>query len=120
MAAGVVAVVVAVSLIFPNALLNRMWALNPPAEQAFRTVQTMAGMLMFVLGIGTLATGVGLLQGRIWAWWFGVVLFSVNGFGNLVSFLIAHTFVRSVFGLAVACLFLFVMTRPAVRSYCQT
>ena len=118
-AAAVMALVVGGSLIFPNPLLNRMWGLNPSAEQAFRSVQTMAGMLLFVLGIATLATGFGLLRGRIWAWWFGVILFSVNAFSNLLSFVVAHAFLRSVFGLAVASLFLFIMTRPSFRSYCQ-
>ena len=118
-AAAVMAVVVAVSLIFPNRFLNWIWGLNQTAEQAFRAVQTMAGMLMLALGLATLATGFGLLRGRIWAWWFGVILFSVNAFSNLLSFVIAHAFLRSLFGLAVAGLFLFVMTRPAFRSYCQ-
>lgn len=108
------------SLLFPASFLNRLWALNPPAAAAFRSVGWIAGALLLALGVATAAAGIGLLRRQKWAWWFAVVLFAINGCGDLVSFLVLGDLLRSAAGVVVAGAFLYFLTRRASRSYFAT
>jgi hypothetical protein len=116
-AATVIAVVVSVSLLFPNRLLDRLWELNKPGAAAFRAIGRASGLLLLVLGIGTSAAGAGLLRRRRWAWWFAIVLFTVNGCGDVVGLVATGDWLRSGSGIAVAAAFVYALTRPRVRSY---
>jgi len=116
-AATVIAVVVALSLLFPNRLLDRLWELNKPGAAAFRAMGRASGLLLLALGIGTAGAGVGLLRRKRWAWWFAIVLFTVNGCGDVVGLVATHDWLRSGSGVAVAVFFVYALTRPPVRSY---
>ena len=83
-----IAVIIGVSLLFQNALLDRLWELNKPAEAVFRRHAKIFGLFLLLLSVGTLLSGVGMLRRRRWAWCFAVVLFTVNGAGDLVT--LAH------------------------------
>ena len=97
-----------------------MWELNPQAGAAFHAMGRIAGLLMAALAIGTYAAGVGLLQGRPWAWWFAVLLFVVNATGDLVSLWITADWLRSASGAAVGGAFLYVLMGRRVRKYFGT
>jgi hypothetical protein len=114
-AASVVAVVVGASLLFPNPLLDRLWELNRPAAAAFRTAGKPVGALLWMLGAGAFAVARGLLRRCIWAWWFALILFAVNGAGDLVTFLITGDWLRSVSGIAVCAVFVSLLCRRDVR-----
>jgi hypothetical protein len=116
-AATVIAVVVALSLLFPNRLLDRLWELNKPGAAAFRAMGRASGLLLLALGIGTAAAGAGLLRGRRWAWWFAILLFTVNGCGDVVGLVSTRDWLRSGSGVTVAAVFIYALTRPPVRSY---
>jgi len=66
-AAAAIAAVVGASLLFPNALLDRLWELNKPAAAGFRALGRIAGVLLLLLGGATLAAAFGLLQRKMWA-----------------------------------------------------
>ena len=93
-----IAFVVGVSLLFASPVMAWMWKLNPPAEAAFRAVGRGPGVLLLLLGLGTLAAANGLLQRKRWAWWFAVLLFGVNGIGDVVSFIVSGDWLRSASG----------------------
>jgi hypothetical protein len=116
-AATVIAVVVSVSLLFPNRLLDRLWELNKPGAAAFHAMGRTSGLMLLALGIGTAAAGAGMLRGRRWAWWFAIVLFSVDGCGDVVGLVATRDWLRSGSGVAVAAAFVYALTRPRVRSY---
>jgi len=111
------AAVTGASLLFPGPFWNGLWALNPPAAAAFRSVGWISGALLIALGIGTAAAGAGLLRRKKWAWWFAVALFAINGCGDAASFPITGDLLKSAAGVAAACAFLYALTRPAVRHY---
>ncbi len=117
--ATAVAVLVGVSLLFPNPLLDRLWELNKPGAAAFRATGRVSGVLLFALAAGTAAGAVGMLQGRRWAWWFAVALFIINGCGDVVGFIATGDWLRSGSGVAVAALFVYALTRPRTRRYFQ-
>lgn len=116
-AATAIAVVVGSSLLFPGKLLDWMSQFNRPGMAAFQTLGRFSGLLLLALGLGTAAAARGLLRGRVWAWWFAVILFAVNGFGDLVAFYVTRDTLRSVSGIAVCSAFLYALSRHRVRFY---
>ena len=115
--ATAVAAVVGTSLLFPGKLLDWLSQFNKPAIAAFQMLGRLSGVLLLALALGTAAAAIGLLQRRTWAWWFAVVLFSVNACGDLVSFYVSGDALRSISGVAICLAFLYALSRGRVRSY---
>lgn len=118
-AATAIAAVVGTSLLFPGPLLDRLWDLNPQGAALFRSIGRASGVLLWALGAGTCAAALGLLRGRKWAWWFAIVLFVVDGSGDVVSYFFTADWLKSVTGLLVTAAFLYSLFRPPVRRYFQ-
>ena len=76
---------------------------------AFEWMGRWAGVLLLMLAVGTASAGRGLLRGKKWAWWFSVVLFTVDGCGDLVSFFFTKDALRSGLGLLICTVFLVVL-----------
>ena|SRR5215471_12202470 len=112
-AATGIAAVVGTSLIFPNRLLDRLWELNRPGAAVFHAVGRISGVLLLALGIGTAAAATGLLHRRKWAWWFAMVLFGIDGCGDVLALFATGDILRTAFGVAVCATFLFFLTRLA-------
>jgi hypothetical protein len=112
-----IAAVVGISLLFPNPLLDRLWQLNKPGATLFHAIGRVSGFFLLALGCGTLAAALGLLRSRRWAWWFAIVLFAINGAGDIVSYFLVHDALRSVTGVMVAVIFLYLLCRRDVRAY---
>jgi hypothetical protein len=115
--ATAIATVVGISLLFPNWLLDRLWDLNPPAGAAFHAVGRVSGVLLLALGGGTFAAALGLLRRRRWAWWFAVVLFAINGCGDVLGFFATGDALRSVLGVAISSAFLYSLGQHRIRRY---
>jgi lysylphosphatidylglycerol synthetase-like protein (DUF2156 family) len=115
--AAAIAAVVGTSLIFPNRFLERLWELNRPASAVFHAVGRLAGVLLLALGVGTATAATGLLRRRKWAWWFAVLLFVIDGCGDVVALFITGDLFKGAFGVAVSATFLYFLTRPRVRWY---
>lgn len=116
-AAAAMATITGASLLFPNAPMDRLWQFNKPAAAAFRSLGWISGAGLLVLGAASLAGGAGLLQGKRWAWVFAVVLFAVNGCGDVVSLLVTGDWLRSASGVAISAGFLYLLSRSRVRRY---
>lgn len=116
-AATAIAAVTGSSLLFPGTLLDRLWELNKPGAAAFRALGSISGILLLLLGAGTFSAAAGLLRRKQWAWWFAVVLFAINGFGDVVSLVVTGDWLRSVSGAAIAGAFLYALGRYPVRRY---
>jgi len=115
--AAVIATVTGISLLFPNPIWDRMWNLNRPAYVAFAGLGRLSGALLLTLAVVALATALGLLAGKKWSWRAAVVLFAVNGLGDLITLIVAHDLARSGSGVLVASLFLYLLTRADTRRY---
>jgi hypothetical protein len=116
-AATAIAAVVAVSIFFPGRLLDSLWQFNRPGEAAFRAVGKLSGIFLLLVGAATCCAAIGLLRGRKWAWRFAVGLFLVDICGNVVSLAVTGEWVKDVTGIAVSSLFLYCLSRPAVRRH---
>jgi xanthine/uracil permease len=116
-AATIVAFITGESLLFPNALLDRLWKFNPEGAALFHSIGRISGVFLLALGIGTFFAALGLLRGSQWAWWFGVFLFAIDACGNIVSSLLTHDALRSLTGAIISATFLFFLCRGTVRGY---
>ena len=116
-AAAAIAAVVAGSLLFPGTLLDRLWEINKPGAAAFRAWGRISGLLLLLLGAATFAAPIGLLRRKKWAWWFAVVLFAIDGSGDVASFVANGGWLRSASGMVISSAFLYSLTRYPVRGY---
>lgn len=115
--ATLIASVIAVALLWRGTALDGLWRLNPEARQAFSAFGRIAGVLLIALGIATLCAGVALLRGRRWAWWFCVLLFVVNGAGDLLSMFRSPQWWKGPIGVLVAGTFIYLLMRPQTRNF---
>ena len=115
--ATTIALVVGISLLLSNLLMDRLWQLNKPGEAAFRAMGRFSGVPLLLLGVGTFAAALGLLRGKRWAWWFALLLFTVNGIGDVVSFIVTGDWPRSASGVVISCAFVWALSRKQVRRY---
>jgi uncharacterized membrane protein (DUF2068 family) len=104
-------------LLFPGTLLDRLWEINKPGAAAFRAWGRISGLLLLLLGAATFAAAIGLLRRKKWAWWFAVVLFAIDGSGDVASFVANGGWLRSASGMVISSAFLYSLTRYPVRGY---
>lgn len=69
-------------LTFTCTALDILWTLNPSALE-LKSISTILGYFLLFIGIITLSAGIGLLKGRKWAWWIVVIIFILNGIGDI-------------------------------------
>lgn len=115
--ATLIACVIGLSLLFPNPLMDRLWELNKPGAALFHFIGRISGLFLLALGCGTFAAARGLLQGRRWAWWFAVVLFAIDGTGDVISYFLVHDPLRTFIGVIVSSVFVILLCRSNVRVY---
>ena len=65
-------------------------------------------LIPVLLIAGLIAAGVGLLQGRQWAWWLAMVVIGLSALFDLLSF--------NPIGLLIDALVIFLLTRPSTRA----
>jgi hypothetical protein len=114
--AMLIGLVVGVALLFPGTFPDRMWVYNRPAHAAFQTVGKTSGAGFLVLGLIVGVTAGGLSCGRRWAWWLAILIFALNGIGDLFGLLATRDLLRSGSGLVIAIGFLVVLLRRNVRA----
>ncbi|HEU4399021.1 MAG TPA: hypothetical protein VFU54_14450 [Actinomycetota bacterium] len=65
-------------------------------------------LIPLLLVVGLVAAGVGLLQGRQWAWWLAMTVIGLSALFDLLSF--------NPIGLLIDALVIFLLTRPSTRA----
>ena len=65
-------------------------------------------LFLLLLAAGMVAAGVGLLQGRQWAWWLAMVVIGFSALRDLTLF--------NLIGLLFDALVIFLLTRPSTRA----
>lgn len=115
--AAFISLLVGIVLLFPGAELDRIWQLNQPAHAAFQSMGKWVGAAFLVLAIPAGIIAVGLSRGRRWAWWAAVVMFVVNGVGDVGSLIVMRDYVRAGSGVVVDGIFLVVLLSRSVRGY---
>lgn len=94
-----------------------MWEFNQPGAVVFHHIGPGGGFFLLLLGCATFLAALALLRGRLWAWWFAVVLFAVDAIGDVVSYFLTHDPLRTLGGAVISSIFLLSLCRPQVRAY---
>ena len=115
-AAAMIALVTGITLLIPRTPLDQIWQLNPAAHQAFAAAGRASGSGLLALACAVALAAKGLLNGRRWAWQLTILLFALNGMGDLVSLFLTRDRIRGASGILVAGGFLFLLLRPSVRT----
>jgi len=116
-AAAAIATVVSFSLFVPDTALDWMWNLNSAAHEAFAAQAGRTATILLLAGVLAAAAGAGLLRGHLWAWLLSMVLFGVNALGDVVSLLITRDWPKSLAGILIDALLLFLLLRARVRAF---
>ena len=113
--AMLIALAVGLALLCPNTFLDRMWVYNRTAHSAFQAGGRIIGVGFLLLGSAAGVTARSLSRGRRWAWWVAILIFALNGIGDLYGLFATGDLIRSGSGLVIAMAFLFVLLRRRVR-----
>jgi len=114
--ASLVSLVTGLALTFPDPMWNPMWDLNREAYVSFRRIGPASQFFLFCLAGISGAAAVGLLLHRRWAWWIALLLFAVNGAGDVVSLIHTGDLLRFGSGVLIAGGFVVLLSLPPVRS----
>jgi hypothetical protein len=112
--ASLTALIVGISLLLSGTALDVLWTLNPAAT-GLTSMGTILGIFLLFICIITLFTGIGLLKGLKWAWRIIVIIFILNGIGDV--FRVALGGIEGLIGILIAAVFLFYLTRPEVKKF---
>jgi hypothetical protein len=114
--AAVIALAAGTTLIWPGGPVDVIWAIRQDDTHAkMVALGWPAGLGLWVVGLVALATAVGSLQQRQWAWWLAAATLAVNGVSDLARMAMGGM-VEGAAGVVIAGLILFWLTRPGVRG----
>ena len=105
----------AVTLTWPDTVLDAAWAVNPKGHAGLRALGPLAIIGMAALSITMLTLAIGLRARRRWAWWLAVVGILVNAVGDLATATVTGD-PPTLIGVPIAGLIAWWLTRPDVRS----
>ena len=119
--AAILAFIVGISIIIPGTPLDFIWTLRNSFPTGFRSTTTgmIFGLFILVLGLILVSSGYGLLKGKKWAWLTVLIIFLINGIGDVISVIYGGG-INGLSGIIIASAFLFYLTRPHVKEFFQT
>lgn len=115
--AAMLAAWVGYTLIFQDDVFLTLVVMKRPELMVMVENGRVFGSLFLGLAFAVVYGAIGFLRRRRWAWWFAVVLFAVNGCGDIVGFYYTHDVLRSGGGLTVVTFFLVTLSSTNVKSY---
>ena len=91
----------ALMLLFPGSFLDKLWQLNPLAQQGFLRMGLWASVLMAAVCAACAAAAVGLWKMALWGYWTAIAILSVNALGDVANAVISHD-LRTLIGVPIA------------------
>ncbi|HEY1471571.1 MAG TPA: hypothetical protein VGF61_21210 [Candidatus Acidoferrum sp.] len=113
--ATLAAFLAALTLLFPHSPLDRIWRLNPTAYQQLAHFGRPIGIPFLLLTAALLATCIGWIRGRLWAWRLALVILAAQLSGDLVNLFRGHI-IEGAIGVAVSSFLIVYLLRPASKS----
>jgi uncharacterized membrane protein (DUF2068 family) len=116
LAATLITIVAAISLLFPNGLLEPIWKLKPSGRAVLGAIGLWAVLLFSMVGLACAVAVVGLWQGRSWGYFTAITVLSLNLFGDLFN-VISGIEPRAAIGIPIVVLIIVYLLRPGVRRF---
>ncbi len=95
--------------------LSRHFFVTLAGREPYGSYATVLGVLLLGLAAVVLILVYGLWVGEHWAWTLGIIVGIVDPLSNLVNLAFEPT--RSIVGVVLNLLFLYILTRPRVKAY---
>ena len=115
-AATGITLVAAISLLFPNGLLEPIWKLNPRARIGLGAIGIWAPVLFFVVALACTTAAIGLWRGARWGYWIAIAILVINTLGDLAN-VISGNEPRAIIGLPIVVLILVYLFSRKVRRF---
>lgn len=115
-AATLITIVAAVSLLFPNGLLEPIWRLNPRARAGLGVLGMWAVLLFLIVGLACAVAAFGLWQKRWWGYCTAIVVLSINLLADLIN-VVSGSEPRAIIGVPIVALIIIYLLRPKVRHH---
>ncbi|MGA9304078.1 MAG: hypothetical protein WBW31_01615 [Candidatus Sulfotelmatobacter sp.] len=112
----VMASLAAITLIWRDTVLDRIWVLNPRGLHQLAPFGKLVGISFLMLGAVLALAGVGWFRRQLWGWRLCVAIIATQVLGDLVNGL-RGDFLRGGVGFAIAGALLIYLLRPKIRSY---
>jgi hypothetical protein len=113
--AALMALFTGLTLAFPGPRWIPLWNLNRDAYDSFHRMGWIAVIVLVTVACIAGVAAVGLALHKRWAWRIALLLFVVNGTGDLVSAVRTHEAARFGSGVLIAAAFVILLTLPQVR-----
>ena len=114
-AAAVLLVVTGLSLLVPGGPLDAIWRVAESKHSLLLPYGGLVGAAFLLLAIIAVVASVGCYRRRRWGWAIAVAALAVNGIGDAAQ-IFAGRPVEGIFGVAIAAVILFWLTRKTVRD----
>ena len=108
--------VAAVSLLFPNGLLEPIWKLNPRAHVGLGAIGIWAPVLFFVVALACATAAIGLWRGARWGYVTALAVITINALADLIS-VVSGNEPRAIIGIPVVILILAYLLSQKVRQF---
>ena len=116
--AALLALIVGITIFVPGTPLDMIWSVKNSFPTGFRSTFTgvIFGYFIVILGLILISAVWGLLKGMKWAWWIVLIVFLINGIGDVISIIFGGG-LNAIAGILIISAFIIYMTRPNVRRY---
>ncbi len=116
LAATLITIVAAISLLFPNGFLEPIWKLNPRGRAGLGAIGLWAVLLFSIVGLACAVAALGLWQVHWWGYFTAITVLSLNLFGDLFN-VISGIEPRAAIGIPIVVLIIVYLLRPRVRRF---
>ena len=112
---SITASLAATTLLWPDTVLDRIWALNPIAYKQLAPLGGTVGILFLLLGAALATAGIGWFRRRLWGWRLAVGIIATQVLGDVVS-LVRGDLLRGGTGVIIAGALLLFLLQPKIRA----
>ncbi|MGB9199941.1 hypothetical protein [Methanobacterium sp.] len=116
--AALLALIVGITIFVPGTPLDMIWTLKNSFPTGFKSSSTgiIFGYFIVILGLILISAVWGLLKGMKWAWWVVLIVFLINGIGDVISVIFGGG-INGISGIIIISAFIIYLTRPNIKKY---
>lgn len=113
---SIMSLLAAITLLYPNTILTKIWAINPSAYNELQPFARIAGVgFVFLVPILVVAS-YGLFNFKKWGWKLAVGVIGANLLGDIANFMRGE-YLKGLVGVTITGFILFYLTRVSIRRY---
>lgn len=115
-AATGITLVAAISLLFPNGLLEPIWKLNPRARVSLGAIGIWAPLLFFVVALACAIAAIGMWRRTRWGYVTAIAILTINSLADLFN-VVSGKEPRAIIGIPIVILILAYLLSQKVRRF---